>query len=97
MSSREKSGQASLDDDFDSEEELKLEKRHLNFAHFSQARDNLTVRPKLNNLAEISDKDPRSNITLYNWSLTARPIQFKNILKNVHKEYDGLRGPDRFN
>ena len=40
--------------------------------------------------------EQESNLTLFNPSLTAKPIQLKSILTTVYQEYRGPYAPDRF-
>ena len=56
----------------------------------------MVVKNKYTKSIAIS-KDPKSNLTLFNPALTARPVQLKNVLKSVYSEYVGADGPDRFN
>ena len=65
------------------------------FSHFAIPQNVLPVSRHLAAPVEIST-EAESNLTLFNQSLTAKPIQLKSILNTVYQEYKGEYAPDRF-
>lgn len=67
----------------------------MTFNHFSVPQNVLPVQHHFTSPIELS-ADQKSNLTLFNPSLTAKPIQLKSILNTVYQEYRGPYAPDRF-
>jgi len=70
--------------------------RSLNFSMYHESKNVLQMGPKFSKKIVIT-QNPDSNLTLFNPMMAARPIQLKNVLSTVYKDYMGPSGPDRFN